>query len=78
MVRDVQYDPAADNFSVVVKKLKENVVMPAEKFDYVINATGHFSVPNVPEFDGFRKFTGKSNKLFFFSNDNKVFYSKAA
>ncbi len=29
-----------------------------EHFDYVIAANGHFSVPNVPDFDGINTFTG--------------------
>jgi hypothetical protein len=28
-------------------------------FDYVICATGHFSVPNVPHFPGFESFEGR-------------------
>ncbi|WP_281968608.1 NAD(P)-binding domain-containing protein [Roseovarius nanhaiticus] len=30
-----------------------------EEFDHVICATGHFSTPNVPQFDGFDKFKGR-------------------
>ena len=30
-----------------------------EEFDRVIVASGHFSVPNVPEFDGFTEFNGR-------------------
>ena len=42
-----------------MKRLEEDTVLPAEKFDYVINATGHFSVPHVPEFEGFERFNGE-------------------
>ena len=49
--------------TVRVKRLTEDAVQPPEKFDYVINATGHFSVPNVPEFEGFQKFNGESLNL---------------
>ena len=59
VVRDVKYNASADDFCVRVKKLEEDTVLPPEKFDYVINASGHFSVPNVPEFEGFRKFNGE-------------------
>jgi trimethylamine monooxygenase len=30
-----------------------------EEFDYVIVATGHYSVPNVPEYEGFATFPGR-------------------
>ena len=59
VVREVKYNPATDDFSVRAKRLQEDAVLPAEKFDYVINATGHFSVPNVPEFEGFERFNGE-------------------
>lgn len=59
IVKDVKYNASTDNFCVRVKRLEEDTVLPPEKFDYVINASGHFSVPNVPEFEGFRKFNGE-------------------
>ena len=31
----------------------------SEEFDYVIVSTGHFSVPNVPHFEGVEKFPGR-------------------
>ena len=30
-----------------------------EKFDYVVVATGHFSTPNIPYFEGLEKFPGR-------------------
>lgn len=45
----------------VVFNEKENnfLVNGNEVFDYVIVATGHFSVPNVPDFEGFESFNGR-------------------
>ena len=31
----------------------------SEEFDYVVVASGHFSVPNVPYFEGFETFQGR-------------------
>lgn len=57
-VRLVEYDKTRDKFRVTVKDLRKDE-MRTEEFDYVICATGHFSVPNVPEFPGFDKFPGR-------------------
>ena len=53
------YNDSTDDFSVVVKNLPEDQVLPAEKFDYIIVATGHFSVPKMPSFPGIEKFPGR-------------------
>lgn len=55
----VTYNDVTDDFSVVVKKLSEDRVLPVHKFDYVTVATGHFSVPNMPSFPGIDKFAGR-------------------
>ena len=34
-------------------------VLPAEQFDHVVVASGHYSVPNVPDFPGIAKFRGR-------------------
>ena len=34
-------------------------VLDGERFDYVIVASGHYSVPNVPSFEGIEKFPGR-------------------
>ncbi|WP_113911989.1 NAD(P)-binding domain-containing protein [Roseovarius dicentrarchi] len=47
-----------DKYEVTVCHLPEDHVY-TEEFDHVICATGHFSTPNVPEFDGFDKFPGR-------------------
>ena len=52
VVKDVVYNRDRDNFSVVAKDLKKDKVLGSEEFDYVIVATGHYSVPNVPTFPG--------------------------
>ena len=53
------YNDSTDDFSVIVKNLPEDQVLPVERFDYVIVATGHFSVPNVPSWPGIDKFPGR-------------------
>ncbi|MYD75377.1 MAG: NAD(P)/FAD-dependent oxidoreductase [Gammaproteobacteria bacterium] len=57
-VRHVTYDDASGKFTVVVHDNKEDRDY-SEEFDYVIVATGHFSTPNVPEFEGFNTFNGR-------------------
>ena len=59
VVRDVEYNKEKDTFSVCVKDLAEDKVMEPEEFDYVIVATGHFSVPHVPDFPGIERFPGR-------------------
>ena len=51
-VRDVVYNKSTNKYTVVVKDLVKDEVMPGQEFDYVAVATGHFSTLNVPEFDG--------------------------
>lgn len=57
-VRSVTYDDATGKFTVGVKDLKRDANSESE-FDYVIVASGHFSTPNIPEFDGIRTFPGR-------------------
>ncbi|XP_074662396.1 trimethylamine monooxygenase-like [Tubulanus polymorphus] len=59
VVREVKYHPGTDDFTVVVKDLAKDVLLPEQRFDYIVNASGHFSVPHVPVFDGFDKFPGR-------------------
>jgi trimethylamine monooxygenase len=47
-----------DKFSVTVKDLPSGTES-TEVFDYVVCASGHFSTPNVPEFEGFDTFKGR-------------------
>ena len=57
-VRWVQYNEDKDNFSVTVQNLVEDHSY-TEEFDYVIVASGHFSTPNVPDFEGLATFNGR-------------------
>ena len=59
VVRDVVYNEESDDFTVSVKDLESDQVLESEKFDYVIVASGHYSVPNVPTFEGIDKFPGR-------------------
>jgi len=59
VVRDVVYNKEKDNFTVVVKDLLKDKVLDGQEFDYVIVASGHYSVPNVPSFPGIDKFPGR-------------------
>ena len=57
-VRHVTYDDASGMFTVVVQNHAKDSEY-SEEFDYVIVASGHFSTPNVPHFDGFDSFPGR-------------------
>ena len=57
-VRQVAFDEATGKFSVTSEHLPDNA-RTTEEFDYVVVATGHFSVPNVPHFEGIETFTGR-------------------
>ncbi len=56
--RMITWNEQARNFTVTVHDLKADR-MYSEVFDNVIIASGHFSTPNVPEFPGFSKFSGR-------------------
>ena len=57
-VRQVSYEESSGLFHVTVNDLPE-AKQYTEQFDHVIVATGHFSTPNVPEFEGFDLFPGR-------------------
>ena len=57
-IRMVRYNEAKGNFTVTAHDLKADR-MYDEEFDNVIVASGHFSVPNVPEYPGFDQFNGR-------------------
>jgi trimethylamine monooxygenase len=57
-VRMVTYDKKKKKFDVTVHDHNKDRVY-TEQFDNVIVASGHFSTPNVPEFDGIRNFNGR-------------------
>ena len=58
VVRGVYYDQSSDKFCVYVENLKTQEA--SHNFaDYVIISSGHFSVPNIPEFQGIENFPGR-------------------
>ncbi len=57
-VRHVAYDADKGTFTVTAQDLAKDHIYD-EVFDYVIVASGHFSTPNVPQFEGFRTFGGR-------------------
>ena len=57
-VRLVAYCDSVGKFTVTIEDLKKSRTW-SEEFDHVIVATGHFSVPNVPYFDGIESFPGR-------------------
>jgi trimethylamine monooxygenase len=57
-VRRVSFDEGSKKFTVVAHDLVNDKEY-TEEFDNVVVASGHFSTPNVPEFDGFETFNGR-------------------
>ena len=57
-VKFVEFDDETQQFTVHVSDHDQDEVY-TEQFDYVVMASGHFSTPNVPEFEGFDKFNGR-------------------
>jgi len=57
-VRHVSFDDKSKQFTVSVHDLVNDREY-SEEFDHVVVANGHFSTPNVPEFDGLDRFNGR-------------------
>ena len=57
-VRYVEYSQKTGKFEVTVDDLVADEAS-SDEFDYVVVATGHFSTPNVPQFEGFETFNGR-------------------
>ena len=57
-VRMVRFDEATKKFTVTAHNRVEDR-MYDEEFDYVVVASGHFSTPNVPYFEGVKTFGGR-------------------
>ena len=57
VVRWVEYHEDSEDFTVTVEDLQTGETT-AERFDYVVVGTGHFTYPNVPEFEGIETYTG--------------------
>ncbi len=57
-VRMVTYSDSSGKFTVTAHDLVNDRVTD-EEFDHVVVASGHFSTPNVPAFEGFSSFGGR-------------------
>lgn len=57
-VRWVTFDDETEMFTVTVMNHKTGE-QETEEFDYVVVATGHFSTPNMPYFEGLEDFPGR-------------------
>lgn len=57
-VRHVAFDETSKEFHVTIHNHDTDAVETAT-FDHVIVASGHFSTPNKPQFDGFENFNGR-------------------
>ena len=57
-VRWISYDEKTGKFAVTVQA-RDDGQTRTEEFDKVIVATGHFSTPNMPSFEGFDQFPGR-------------------
>lgn len=57
-VRHVTYDDDKEVFHVTVQDHEKDQEY-TEDFDYVVVASGHFSTPNVPDFEGLETFNGR-------------------
>jgi len=57
-VRHVSYNKDSGKLSVTVENLKDRT-QKTDTFDWVVVASGHFSVPNVPYFEGIETFPGR-------------------
>lgn len=58
VVRRVTWDEDTKLFTVIACNRRTDTES-SETFDHVIVASGHFSVPNAPEFPGFESFNGR-------------------
>lgn len=57
-VRHVSFDEGTSKFTVTAHDLVNDKEY-SEEFDDVVVASGHFSTPNVPHFEGFETFNGR-------------------
>jgi len=57
-VRDVRFDKNKQQFELTVRNHTTDTEL-VESFDNVIVASGHFSTPNVPYYEGFESFGGR-------------------
>ena len=59
VVRHVDFDEESKEFLVVVDDLLVSKPLEHLKFVHVIVATGHFTTPNIPDFEGVSQFPGR-------------------
>ena len=57
-IRNVEFSEESDTFTVTAHNLIDDQSY-TEEFDYVVVASGHFSTPNVPNYEGFSHFNGR-------------------
>ena len=57
-MRDVRYHEGTKKFEVTSRNNKSDIEA-VDYFDHLVVATGHFSTPNVPYYDGFDSFNGR-------------------
>ena len=57
-VHSVEYSEDTGRFTVTVRELRHDRLV-SEEFDWVVVATGHFSTPNAPAFEGLSQFPGR-------------------
>ena len=57
-VHNVEYSDSTGRFTLKARDL-QNDCFTEDEFDYIVVATGHFAVPNIPQFDGFETFNGR-------------------
>ncbi|MGB1153733.1 MAG: NAD(P)-binding domain-containing protein [Paracoccaceae bacterium] len=58
VVRWINYNPDTAQFTVTVHDHNSDSCY-SEDFDHVVVASGHFSTPNVPHYEGFESFNGR-------------------
>ncbi|UJR28242.1 hypothetical protein I4U23_009492 [Adineta vaga] len=58
-VRYVDFDENTKQFSVTIEDLLTMKVIKNLLFDHAIIATGHYTIPNMPEFEGIDAFPGR-------------------
>jgi len=59
VVRNCTYNEFHDDFTIVVENLEDKKLMEPERFDYLMVASGHYSVPFVPAYPGVDRFPGR-------------------
>jgi trimethylamine monooxygenase len=57
-VRLVTFDEATQKFRISIETLENNETS-FEEFDWLVVASGHFNVPNMPHFEGMDQFPGR-------------------